>query len=192
MSEMRRQSIHIAGIAFIALAQFIGKLIVVWYALAALGLLIWSWHIRRQSKLGLLDGVETELRRMFLRFERTHEKPFIGAAWFFGASGMAFLIFPYPIASAVCMMLVIGDGLATVIGHNFGRHKILKGKSVEGSLACWLGSLSAILFLPLPKVLIGATIATFLEILPALTKHRNLVDDNWLITMVTGFVLWLI
>jgi dolichol kinase len=190
MSELNRQFVHIAGILFIILAQFIGKLIVIWYALAAAGLLIWSLYIRRQSQF--LSRIEAKFRPIILKLERDHVNPFIGAMWFFAGSGAAFLIFPHLIASAACTMLAIGDGLATIVGQKWGKHKLLKGKSLEGSLACWFGSLTAAVFLPFLKVLIGATIATFVELLPALTKHKNLIDDNWLIPIVTGIVIWLL
>ncbi len=192
MSELARQFVHIAGLAFIVLAQFIGQFIVIWYAFAAIGLAMWSWHIRREMRLSLLHRIEKSLRRAFLRLERDHASPFLGAAWFFAGSGLAFAIFPHLIASAACTMLSVGDGLATLIGHKWGKHTILPGKSLEGSLGCWFGSLTAIIFLPLQLILIGATVTTAVELLPALTKHKNLIDDNWLIPMAAGAVLWLL
>jgi dolichol kinase len=49
-------------------------------------------------------------------------------------------IFPLPTAAIAIYALAFGDGFASLLGKPFGRIKpaFLLGKSVEGSLACFL------------------------------------------------------
>lgn len=42
------------------------------------------------------------------------------------------LFFDFRVAAATFAMLAFGDGSATVIGHNFGKHKARSGKTWEG------------------------------------------------------------
>jgi len=56
----------------------------------------------------------------------------------FGAL-LALLLYPSPVAAIAIYALAFGDGFASLIGKFFGRWRpaILRGKSVEGSLACF-------------------------------------------------------
>jgi len=56
----------------------------------------------------------------------------------FGAL-IALFLYPSPVASIAIYALAFGDGFASLVGKLFGswRPAILRGKSVEGSLACF-------------------------------------------------------
>jgi len=102
------------------------------------------------------------------------------------------LIFPLPAASIAVYALAFGDGTASLAGKFFGRIRppFLFGKSLEGSLACFLGVLlSAWLYTVslgngnISVSLIAALTATITEIIP-------LKDwDNIIIPMAVGLAV---
>jgi dolichol kinase len=102
---------------------------------------------------------------------------------------LALLIYPSPIASVAIYALAFGDGFASLIGRIFGniRPAFLKGKSIEGSIACFLAVyISAFLVLHNSQAaFIAAFTATSVEALP-------LKDyDNILLPVTVGFVVQL-
>jgi dolichol kinase len=102
---------------------------------------------------------------------------------------LALIICPSPIASVAIYALAFGDGFASLIGRIFGniRPSFLKGKSIEGSLACFFAVyISAFLVLNNSQAaLIAAFTATTVEALP-------LEDyDNILLPVTVGFVVQL-
>lgn len=198
-AEINRQLVHISGLVFVFLAQYIGQLIAVWFFLIAATLFLYSLYIRHEQKhLRLLERLESKIRDLAVSLERQEvPMPFIGAIWFFFACGLTFLLFPIPIASAATLALVVGDGLATLVGVRLGRHRIVGRKSLEGSAACFLGALASVIFVsPLPAVLAAAA-TVIIELIPELgglarLKKRGLVDDNWMIPLLVGFLLYLV
>jgi dolichol kinase len=100
---------------------------------------------------------------------------------------LALLIYPSPVASVAIYSLAFGDGFASLIGRIFGniRPAFLKGKSLEGSLACFFAVyISAFLVLQNSQAaLIAALTATSVEALP-------LEDyDNILLPVTVGLVV---
>jgi len=106
---------------------------------------------------------------------------------------LALLIFPpLPAAIAVCA-LAFGDGTASLAGKFIGRIRpsFLFGKSLEGSMACFLGTLLSAFLATLYYLeggnwrvsLIAAGTATVTELLP----FRDW--DNVIIPLVVGLVV---
>ena len=107
----------------------------------------------------------------------------------FGAL-LVLVLFPPLIAAIAIFALAFGDGFASLIGKIFGRIRphFLFGKSVEGSLACFLAVFIASwrVSQSLSVSLTAAITATIVEALP-------LGDfDNILVPLITAFVLFLI
>jgi len=99
------------------------------------------------------------------------------------ATLLVFLLFDQYIAIAALLFLAVGDPVASVVGERVGRTKVL-GKTLEGSLACLISCLAIGILLAelsiisLPVVIVGATVATVIELL---SFH---IDDN--LTMPLG------
>jgi len=189
-AELPRQLLHLSGLLFIILAQFIEKEITITYFFViALFFLLYSEYIKREEKrlANILNRLEHKFRDLTLRFERKEhlKNPFQGAFWFYLSCALTLLIFPFHIASAACCMLAVGDSFSTLFGVKFGRHKITGNKSFEGSLACFLGSFAIGLFFVNPVLsLIGAVAAAFAEL-------SQRINDNFTIPIVSGFVMFL-
>lgn len=196
--EIRRQLVHISGIIFVFLAQYIGQIIVFYFFAVALTLLLYSQIILKElERANILTRLESKIRNFTMKFEREQiPRPFVGAIWFFFSLGLTFLVFPLPIASAAGFMLSIGDGLSTLVGKHFGRIKTIGQKTLEGTAALFLGSLTAALFVPLPVAALGALAAAIAELMPEIAplarlRNRGLLDDNLLVPLLGGAVVLL-
>jgi dolichol kinase len=140
--------------------------------------------------LGLKRGHEFPfLRRMIESVERESERSFPGkAAVFFFISALLLLIIfkdnPQIILAAISVQ-VFADSGAALVGINFGKHKLYKKKTYEGSLACLLIAITCInLFFPIHIAIIGGVIATLVEILP--------LDDNLWVPLFTATAIRLL
>lgn len=190
-TELPRQLLHLSGLLFIILAQFIDKEVTITYFfIIALFFLIYSEYIKREEKklANILNRLEHRFRDLTLKLERKEylKNPFQGAFWFYISCAVTLLIFPFHLASAACCMLAVGDSLSTLFGIKFGRHKIRRNKTLEGSLACFLGSFVIGLFFVNPFLsLIGAVAATFAEL-------SQRINDNLTIPIVSGIAMFLV
>ena len=108
-----------------------------------------------------------------------------GSAYLLIAAVITFLLFDKPIAVMALSFVVVGDPIAGMIGETWGKRRI-RGKSLEGSAACFLACLvigailASITGTPLALVIIGAACATLVEFssLP--------INDNLTIPLISG------
>ncbi|MEA2030603.1 MAG: SEC59/DGK1/VTE5 family protein [candidate division Zixibacteria bacterium] len=118
---------------------------------------------------------------------RAHESAgdFTGATYILLAVCIAVALFSKPIAIAALFLIIVGDTLAALVGRRFGRHKF-RGKSLEGSGACLLGTVAVIFVVPelaVPIGLVGAVVATVVEALPLG------IDDNITVPLLSGLAM---
>ena len=80
---------------------------------------------------------------------RHHESAgdFIGATYILLSVCLTVALYDKPIAIAALVFIMVGDTLAALVGRKFGRHRWGR-KSLEGSLACLVSTVSVALFLP--------------------------------------------
>jgi len=100
---------------------------------------------------------------------------------------LALLLYPAPAASIAIYALAFGDGVASLVGRTIGRMRpqFLGGKSIEGSLACFLAVLFAAYRVSgrLSLSLSAALVATLTEAVP-------LADfDNIVLPLIVGWVV---
>ncbi len=81
---------------------------------------------------------------------------------------LALLIYPATAAALAIYALAFGDGVASLFGRAFGRTRTIAGKTVEGSLACFVAVWLATLLVTgrIEIALVIAAVATVLETLP--------------------------
>lgn len=118
---------------------------------------------------------------------REHEeRELLGSSYLALGCILAAFVYPKPVAVAAMGYIILGDGLAGLVGRNWGRVPLAFGKTLEGTLACLLACLlvGALVFRESAPTLLGAALATAIELLPLP------VDDNLAIPVVTGAVLW--
>ncbi|MCL2335001.1 MAG: hypothetical protein FWC57_02945, partial [Endomicrobia bacterium] len=107
---------------------------------------------------------------------------------------IAILLFPNKyMVMASFLYLAFGDSAAALAGKSIGRHKSFAGKSVEGSIACFIACFVAGLFLFNWKfALAGAFVATIVEAIP-----WKISDNFWMqivnagvLTLLSGIMTW--
>jgi len=189
--ELPRQLIHLSGLLFIVLAQFVGRDVTITYFLIiALFFLLYSEYVKREERklIRVLNRLEQRFRDFVLRFEREEylKNPFRGAFWFYFSCALTLLIFPFPIASAACCMLAVGDSFSTLFGVRFGRHRIRRNKTLEGSLACLLSSFVTGLFFVGPFISLPGAFAAMLA------ELQTKLNDNLTIPLVSGFAMFVV
>lgn len=202
MKEMSRQLGHFFGLVFVLFALIIDKtIIMIYFFMIAFSMLFYSFYItKQQNKLvRVFEKLEAGFKNLVNKFEReTTKMPFIGAFWFYFSCGLVLLLFPLNIAIVSCAILAVADSVSTLVGINFGKHRIIGNKSIEGSLSFFISAFFvAFLFINIWVAFFAAGIATLAEILPDVKplrklKEKEILDDNFTVPMITGLFLFVI
>ncbi|MBI5871986.1 hypothetical protein HZB88_02775 [archaeon] len=124
------------------------------------------------------------------RFEREeYRRKFPGKAaiLFVLGSLIALVLFPKDIALASILILSLGDAFAHVFGKILSRRRYVYLKSVEGTIiGIVTGFLGALIFVNPLSAAVGSFAAMGSE-----AVRTKLFDDNILIPLVAGAVMWL-
>ena len=117
-----------------------------WLAIVFAVFFAYEYLRRTKGKMGKL------LNRWFGMVLRDHEKAgsLAGSFHLLVASAVCILFFSGEVAFLSLSFLSLGDSLAALIGKKFGKIR-LGAKSLEGSLACFLGCLALVLLLCRPQ-----------------------------------------
>ncbi len=107
------------------------------------------------------------------------------------AAFLTIAIFDRGVAIPALLFLTVGDPVAEIVGVNYGRLKILRGKTLEGTLAgaaaCLLAGSPLLLIdslgLDLPVLTVGAAAAALTELLPFP------IDDNFTIPLGSALAM---
>ena len=141
-----------------------------------------------------------DLVRLFTRyrltqlFKKSEGKGFSSMTSFLVAIFIIFLAFPAPASYLGLAFITIGDLFSKIVGIRFGRHELLKGRTLEGTLAFTAGSFLAawVLFvvfrgseapIPLYAVVSGPVFAALAEL------FSGRLDDNFTVGVISsGFL----
>jgi dolichol kinase len=120
---------------------------------------------------------------------RKHEhNDFTGATYLLMSSVLSIALFPADIAFLALSFLSIGDTLAAIVGKSVGKRKFQNKKSLEGTLACFVGTfIYALFFMPNPVIAFFGSLSTALAELAEIP-----IDDNIKIPLISGFVMLII
>ncbi len=128
----------------------------------------------------------------FKGFTKDKEREKISSTTLFLLSAaLTITFFPRGVAIAALLFLTVGDPIAEIIGVRYGRVRIVRGKTLEGTvagaLACFIVGapllLAPDLGIDLTLLLIGAAAAALTELLPVP------VDDNFTIPIGSGLAM---
>jgi dolichol kinase len=139
-----------------------------------------------------LSGIQILLVSRITRMaSRSRDRGFVLGPVTLGLGALlALLFYPAPAASIAIYALAFGDGFASLIGKLFGtvRPSFLMGKSVEGSLACFIA-----VFFAAYHVSLDYRTAFFAGLCASLVEALPLKDyDNIALPVSVGFVVQLI
>jgi acyl-phosphate glycerol 3-phosphate acyltransferase len=189
-SFVRRKIWRYMGLLFPGLAYPLWGPVAFRYIVVIAGLIALSLElIRKYSK-----SINEFLKKIFKPTGKSEEAHKIsGTSYFLMGSAIAGLFsVPYSLISIV--MLAMGDSWAVLVGKKWGKHQWLKGKSVEGSLACFFISfVSGVVYMNLiglpisyMSLIVGALSATVVE------GFGNLLNDNLTMAPIAAFFMWLV
>jgi len=199
-AELKRKGIHLSAlvipVGLLIVDRPAALLILVPLALFALVCDVASQRI---------EPVHRFVMRIFRSIMRPSELPpfgeplvLNGATWMCIAGALCAVFFAAPIAAAVLVMLMVGDGAAAIIGRRFGKHRFPgSDKSWEGSVAFLLTAVLVALPLTLPVLMnslghtplsnlqigMGALVSTVLEALPIP------LNDNVRVPVLAGLAM---
>ncbi len=109
---------------------------------------------------------------------------------------LTILSFPKSIAIPSILVLSFSDPLAAIFGILFSRRKNKAGKSLEGSLAFFVSSFLCIFLffhfsiLPIKYLNLIVVALVFSFTLTCIERIPSKLDDNLIIPVASGFVLW--
>ena len=187
--EIRRQLFHIVlGVAIVLLLMngLIGKnailiLIIVGFILSI---------ISRKTRIPIIH-------KLLEKFERKNEIeafPGKGTIFYFIGVYISLFLFSKDIAMASIMVLAFGDSVSHVYGLHHGKikHPLSNTKFLEGTIAGFIaGFMGAWIFLPWHEAFFASLIAMIVEGVEIKIGAEQ-VDDNLIIPVVAGAVVWLI
>ena len=187
-SEIKRKSIHLASLA----------IPIGYYLTPDSWMRIWERALLASVILSLaievfrLNHPRTRhvFRHFFGELLRNHEDvSLLGSTYLLIACLLTIHLFPKPVAVLALCFLILGDTVAAIVGKSVGRLRLIGGKTLEGSIACFLVCFGLTLLMPgvPPTVgLVGALTATLFELLPIP------LDDNFRIPLSAGFAMELL
>ena len=186
-AELKRKSIHLSSIA-IPVAYYVTP--DAWqrhFERGLLALVILSLAI----EVFRLNHPRTRhvFRHFFGELIRNHEEAsLLGSTYLLMACLLSIHLFPKPVAVLALSFLILGDTVAAIVGKWIGRTRLF-GKTLEGSLACFLVCFAltrAVPEVPVTVAIVGAVVATIFELLPVP------LDDNFRIPLSAGFAMELL
>ncbi len=135
------------------------------------------------------------LNKYFLRAEEHLKES--AAIPYLMALLLTIITFPKSIALTAIFTLAIADPLSAIIGIKYGKHRIVEGKSLEGSAAFLLSTMIVcfLIFIPLPGNYFWPVMANsfFLGLFGSAFEMIPLkLDDNLTIPLFTATILWIL
>lgn len=186
IKETVRKSIHISSAFTVLLAHFFFKFTIIAVVLGIVFYTICELLRLNGYKIPAISTITKVASR------KTDDGKFVMGPVTLGCGLLlSLLLFKEPVSIIAIFSLSFGDGLASLVGKIYGqRHfKIVKTKTIAGSLACFFGVFTSVLFVlkNFNQAFLIATIATLTELIPL----KNF--DNIVIPVIVGFFTsWII
>ena len=175
----RRKSLHLVmGLCILLLFSFtaMSPWWLVWITLFVHLMLLLTVIFKIKPFMKLIEAVEP-----ISNFPGKGFLSFMAGAFF------SLIIFPRPFALAGIAILTFGDLFAGVAGRIFGKTKIYKRKTLEGTVTgTFIGWLAAVFFVPIPSAIFAAVFGMIVE----LEDIPNL--DNFVVPIIASAAAYLI
>jgi dolichol kinase len=150
----------------------------------------WTMELSRR----LDPRVNVVLMKIFGPVAHPHERYRVNSAtWYATALVLLALFASRPAQLAAVAVLGIGDPVAALVGRRWGRHRIVVGRSVEGTAAFFVSSmLAALAVLAIDRAASGLGLVAFAALSAMVGALAELVtrrlDDNLTIPLAVGLV----
>lgn len=181
-NELIRKFIHGSALIIPLSYNFLDRKIIL--GIIGLGIFVaicveilrFHWHVFRELFHGLLG-----------KLLRDHEiTQLTGSTYLLIGCFLTVLFFVKWIALVSLLFLIVSDALAAVVGRRWGRHKLLKDRSIEGSTVFLVSAFLSVLIVPGSHFLIGTTgVITAC----AVDIFIHDINDNLTIPLISGAVM---
>ena len=187
-NEIRRKAAHFSGVLWVLISYFLTITQTTVVLLVFLGIsAISASPYGRKLKIPIVGKIADRLHSISRTEERRAGVHF-GAVYFFAS--LALLLYAtqdFQIYRAAALVLIVGDGMAGIFGKIYGKTKLPwnQGKSLEGSIAGFIGAaIAASFIIPINFAVLAAFAGVLIE---AINWKLN---DNLTIPLGVGFLLW--
>jgi len=181
LDEIKRKSFHLLTLIYIIAYAYLSRQTI----LVAMGVLIFLVVVTEALRLRF-PSFNRKLLKVLGGVHRDNEANSVsGLPWTLSGSFFTMLLFPdKSIVLASLLYLALGDASAALVGKRMGKRKIFWGKTLEGSLACFLVCfMIGLFFFKLPVALAGALAAAIIELFPWA------LNDNFWMPIISAFAL---
>ena len=187
--EWRRQFFHIIfGVVIVVLLMYglIDKHVIFWIIIIGLSLS----YLSTMVKIPIINF----LLWKFERDEWAKKFPGKGMIFYLIGADISLFLFPKEVAMASIMVLAFGDSVSHIFGLHYGKmkHPLSDKKFLEGTIAGFvMGFIGAFVFLRWYEALLASLIAMTAEAIE-MKIGTSQVDDNLVIPVIAGAVVWVI
>jgi len=187
---LKRGLFHLFGALIVPVAALFLPRTVLLISLGVVTFIVVAFELIRLRAPGINRWFLSVFKPLLRREEASR---LTGTSYILVASLIAFLVFPRDIAVVALVFLAVGDAMATIVGKQVGKTRLLGKKTLEGSLACFISCLVvgligyyAGLDVSLLAILVGSLGATIAEAIPLP------INDNLILPLFAGLVMVLI
>lgn len=193
-TNYRRNVLHALNglLALVVVEHLVSQTALPW-VIGAIAGTCWTLEaIRRRS-----ERFNDHLFGFFEPFAHPHERHQVNSAtWYASALVVMAVVLPSMAQSIGVVVLGLADPAAALVGRRFGRVRLRKNRTLEGSLAFLaVGTASALaveaIYYPevalVPALAVAFTAALAGAVAELVTKR---IDDNLTIPLATGFATW--
>jgi len=186
--EVKRQLVHIlVGILIVTLLYFDILDALILFVLTVVGFVL--SFLSKKFKIPVIS----KLLKTFDREKDLKEFPGKGLVFYVFGAFLAVLFFSKEIAMASILILAFGDSVSRLVGpYGYLKHPFHSEKFLEGVIAgTFAATLGAMFFVPFLQAFLASVVAMLLEGVDLEIKNFK-VDDNLMIPVVAGGVVWLV
>ena len=186
--EVKRQLVHIlVGIVIVTLLYFELIDAMILFSIGVMGFVL--SFLCKKHKVPIIS----RLLKMLDREKDLKSFPGKGLVFYVFGAFLAVLIFEKDIAMAAVMILAFGDSVSRLVGpYGYLKHPFHSEKFLEGVIAgAFAATLGAMFFVPFLQAFSASVVAMLLEGADFEIKNFK-IDDNLMIPVVAGFVMFLI
>lgn len=181
MHEYGRQAIHLifgTALAAVLLIPAPGMASVIYAAGLLGGLMCLEAHLKGRYVPIIAELVDT--------FERDDAFPGKGSFYFVASALFCSIIFRPDVAFVAVLSLAVLDAVATTAGIRSGRHRIVNGRTLEGSFAGFTVLCATLLIFMEPAFALAASAVA------AVSELISPIDDNLVIPLAVAAALTLL
>ncbi len=198
--ELKRKTVHFAGVLAVPLSGAIGTFNTAMLSLAfSLALFLHSIYLEHKHRLReknplrvkLFEDLEDAWHGLIDSLERKEHQGHYHGAIFYGLGiGGSLLLMPEKIAFLSIIALTVGDTFSTIVGHYIGKRKLpwSERKSFEGFFAGMASTSAAGLLVVSPHTaILTGLVGAVAETLPVKVNDNLLIPLSvWIILSVVG------